>query len=66
MSGYLASCIKEATWRTTPVSVIRSGDYKLLESFQDELLELHNLRDDLGERVDLAAMMRHCQYDDTV
>jgi arylsulfatase A len=39
---------------TTPVSAIRSGDWKLLEYLEDGRLELYNLRDDLGEQVDLA------------
>lgn len=40
---------------TTPVSAIRAGDWKLLEYFEDHHLELYNLRDDLGETMDLAA-----------
>ncbi len=52
--GYLEAYIREATWRTTPVSVIRSGDYKLLEFLEDGRLELYDLRTDLGERHNLA------------
>jgi arylsulfatase A-like enzyme len=52
--GYLEAYIPEATWRTTPVSVIRAGDYKLLEFLEDGRLELYNLRTDLGERHNLA------------
>ena len=40
---------------TTPVSAIRAGDWKLLEYFEDQHLELYNLRDDPGEKRDLAA-----------
>jgi len=40
---------------TTPVSAVRTGDWKLLEYFEDHHVELYNLRDDLGERHDLAA-----------
>jgi arylsulfatase A-like enzyme len=41
-------------WRTTPVGAIRAGDYKLLEFFEDGRLELYHLRDDLGQKNDLA------------
>lgn len=40
---------------TTPVSMIRSGDWKLLEYFEDDHVELYNLRDDPGESRDRAA-----------
>jgi arylsulfatase A len=40
---------------TTPVSAVRSGDWKLLEYFQDHHVELYCLRDDPGEQHDLAA-----------
>ncbi len=42
------------TWRTTPVGAIRSGDWKLLEFFEDHHVELYNLKEDVGERHDLA------------
>ena len=42
---------------TTPVSAIRSGDWKLLEYLEDGRRELYNLRDDLSEKTDLAAQM---------
>lgn len=38
------------TWRTTPVGAIRSGDWKLLEFFEDGRLELYNLKNDPGEK----------------
>ncbi len=47
--GYLESYIPEAIWRTTPVSTIRDGDYKLMEFFEDGRVELYNLQDDLSE-----------------
>ncbi len=53
--GYLESYIKEDVWRTTPVSVIRDADWKLLEFLEDGRVELFNLRDDLGETENLAA-----------
>lgn len=39
---------------TTPGSVVRVGDYKLIEYFEDGRLELFNLADDLGETRNLA------------
>jgi len=36
---------------------IRSGDFKLLEFFDDGTLELYNLREDLGEQTNLAEKM---------
>ncbi len=51
--GYLGA--GENTWRTTPVGTIEVGDWKLMEFFEDEHLELYNLRDDLGEQKNLAA-----------
>ena len=53
--GYLGA--GAGTWRTTPVGAIRAGDWKLMEFFEDGRLELYNLRDDPGERKDLAASM---------
>jgi len=45
------------TWRTTPGGVIRSGDWKLIEYFEDGRLELYNLRNDIGETTNLAKKM---------
>lgn len=42
-------------FNTTPVSAVRSGDWKLLEYFEDSHIELYNLHDDPGEAHDLAA-----------
>jgi arylsulfatase A-like enzyme len=42
---------------TTPVSALRQGNWKLLEYFEDEHVELYNLAEDLGEQIDLAATM---------
>ena len=39
---------------TTPASAIRAGDWKLIEFFEGDHVELYNLRDDLGEQHDLA------------
>jgi arylsulfatase A-like enzyme len=38
----------------TPGSSVRMGDYKLIEFFEDNHLELYNLREDLGEKDNLA------------
>ncbi|MEW6301860.1 MAG: sulfatase [Verrucomicrobiota bacterium] len=40
---------------TSPVSALRSGDWKLLEYHEDQRLELFNLKNDLGEATNLAA-----------
>lgn len=40
-------------FRTTPVSVIRQGDWKLLEYFEDGHRELYNTRSDIGESMNL-------------
>lgn len=40
---------------TTPASAIRSGEWKLIEYFEDGRCELYNLRDDPSEATDLAA-----------
>ncbi|HOX02835.1 MAG TPA: sulfatase [Candidatus Paceibacterota bacterium] len=50
--GYLGAGAN--TWRTTPVGAIRSGDWKLMEFFEDGRLELYRLSADLGERRNLA------------
>lgn len=39
----------------TPYSAVRAGDWKLIEFFEDQHVELYHLRDDLGEANDLAA-----------
>lgn len=53
--GYLGA--GKNAWRTTPVGVIRAGDWKLLEFFEDNRLELYNLREDLSENDDLAGKL---------
>jgi arylsulfatase A len=40
---------------TMPYGAIRSGDFKLIEFFNDMHVELYNLRDDIGEARDLAS-----------
>ncbi|MBK8040086.1 MAG: sulfatase [Verrucomicrobiaceae bacterium] len=51
--GYLGA--GENTWRTTPVSLVEVGDWKLMEYLEDGRLELYNLKDDLGESKNLAS-----------
>ena len=53
--GYLGA--GQNAWRTTPAGAIRSGDWKLIEFFEDNRLELYNLRDDLSETNNLAAKL---------
>jgi arylsulfatase A-like enzyme len=50
--GYLGS--GPGLWRTTPVSLIQSGDWKLMEFLEDGRLELYNLANDIGESKNLA------------
>jgi arylsulfatase A len=38
-----------------PGAAIRQGDYKLIEFYQDDHVELYDLKRDLGERRDLAS-----------
>lgn len=45
---------RDRKFRTRPGSVIRYGDWKLHEYFEDGGLELYNLRDDTGEKTNLA------------
>jgi len=42
-------------WRATPCSVIRKGDWKLIQFFESGKTELYNIRQDIGEKKDLAA-----------
>ncbi|MFG0284292.1 MAG: sulfatase [Phycisphaerales bacterium JB039] len=44
----------EGPWRTTPCSVVRHGDLKLIEYFEDGRLELYDLGADPGEQRDLS------------
>lgn len=53
--GYLGAGVDQ--WRTTPVSLVQMGDWKLMEYLEDGRLELYNLRDDIGESKNLATAM---------
>ena len=48
---------------TSPVSAIRSGDWKLLEYYEDGRLELFNLADDPGEAANLATSRKEKSRD---
>lgn len=50
--GYLGAGADK--WRTTPVSLIQSGRWKLLEFLEDGRLELYDLEADVGETRNLA------------
>ncbi|WP_425614201.1 sulfatase [Anatilimnocola sp. NA78] len=50
--GYLGAGAD--SWRTTPVSLVQMGDWKLMEFLEDGRLELYNLRADVGETKNLA------------
>jgi arylsulfatase A len=39
----------------SPHSAVRSGDWRLVHFFQDDRVELYNLKEDVGETRDLAA-----------
>jgi len=48
---------RQRPWRTTPAGAVRQGDWKLIEFFEDGKVELYNLKDDIGEKNDLAETM---------
>jgi len=50
--GYLGA--PAGMWRTTPVTTIQVGDWKLMEFLEDGSLELYNLQEDIGESKNLA------------
>ncbi|MFA6831741.1 MAG: sulfatase [Bacteroidaceae bacterium] len=54
--AYLEGGNKETTdrtFRTRPVSVVRNGDWKLIENYETDVYELYNLKDDLSETKNL-------------
>ena len=38
----------------SPGAAVRAGDWKLIEFYEDDHVELYNLRDDIGEKNNLA------------
>jgi len=53
--GYLGAGTD--SWRTTPVSLIQMGNWKLMEFLEDGHLELYDLSNDIGEATNLATKM---------
>ncbi len=51
--GYLGAGVDQ--FRTLPVTIMQAGDWKLMEFLEDGRLELYNLREDIGEKRNLAA-----------
>ena len=45
---------RDPLFRSRPCSIIRLGDWKLHQYFEDNALELYNLREDIGEQRNLA------------
>ena len=45
---------RDSLFRTRPGSLIRKGDWKLHYYFEDHEIELYNLKEDIGERNNLA------------
>jgi len=41
----------------TPYGAVREGDFRLIEFYEDNRVELYNLQDDIGETRDLAAKL---------
>ncbi|MDF7823456.1 sulfatase [Pontiellaceae bacterium B12227] len=41
-------------WRATPCSIVRKGDWKLMQFFETGSVELYNIKEDIGETKDLA------------
>jgi arylsulfatase A-like enzyme len=48
---------RDPLFRTRPTTVMRLGDWKLHEFFEDGGIELYNLREDIGELTNLAEQM---------
>lgn len=46
---------RDSLFRTRPGSVVRLGDWKLHQYFEDDALELYNLKEDIGEKNNLAS-----------
>ena len=55
--GYLEGGNAEShdkIFRTTPVSVVRKGDWKLIQYYETDEIELFNVSEDISERKDLS------------
>lgn len=53
LEGGNAEC-QDELFRTRPGSAIRLGDWKLIQYFENNDIELYNLKDDVGEKKNLA------------
>ena len=53
--GYLEANARRGTWRTTPCSVARDGDLKVMFWYETGTWSLFDLGTDIGEQHDLAA-----------
>lgn len=48
---------RDPLFRSRPCSIIRVGDFKLHQYFEDGALELYNLKEDIGESTNLATQL---------
>jgi len=48
---------RDPYFRTRPAGAVRADDWKLIEYFEDGALELYNLKEDIGEKKNLANVM---------
>lgn len=56
--AYLQGSVKRPEdFRTTPAAAVRMGDWKLIEFFEDGILELYDTKNDLAETINLAGQM---------
>ena len=46
-----------STTGSSPSAAVRSGNYKLIEFYEDDRIELYDLKKDIGEKHDLSAKM---------
>ena len=44
----------ELYWRATPSSMIMNGDWKLIHFFEDNSIQLYNVKKDIGEKYELS------------
>ena len=56
-TGQMIDEQRDPLFRTRPCSVVRQGDWKLHQYFEDGQLELYNLTDDIGETTNLRDKM---------
>lgn len=49
---------RDSKFRTRPGSVVRYGDWKLHHYFEDDALELYNIKEDIGEKYDVSNIQK--------